>query len=164
MLKTSTAPAVQVDVPSLYQENALQAQRRARRWRRLAVGIGTAAAVLLIWAFTRLEVHVEKDQLVLRWGPSREPAPARHAAPPAAERHLPTEEDDRLRRMEQLAQALALDLQTLNLKHEDDRNRLEAQLARARKEIYQIRLMTDHDITTLTRQLEEILKVKGAMP
>jgi anti-sigma factor RsiW len=165
MLRTSSAPAVQVDVTSVYQESSRRAQQRARLWRRVAIGVGTAAAVLLIWAVTRLQVHVEKDQLVLRWGPPPEPSPARHVEPPKAPEHPPTtEEEDRLRRMEQLAQALALDLQSLNLDHQADRTRMEAQLGRLREELHQFRLLTEQDITTLTRHVEEILKVKGAMP
>jgi hypothetical protein len=165
MLKTSAAPPVQVDVPSLYQENARRAQRRARRWCRVAIGVGTAAAVLLAWAVTRLEVHVEKDQLVLRWRPPPKPPPTRHVEPaPSPERPLATEEEDRLRRMEQLAQALALDVQAASVKQQDERSRLETQLARLREELYQFRALTEQDITTLTRHVEEILKVKGTIP
>src|SRR5262245_58816059 len=62
-------PAVHVDLPDLYRQAGELGERRARRWRMMAILTGiSAAAVLLLGVGTHLHVQVEKHQLTVRWG------------------------------------------------------------------------------------------------
>ena len=63
-----TGPAVQVDVPGLYQEAMRRSERRARRWRRSSLVAAAVAALVLIAVGLKLEVRVDAAQLVVRWG------------------------------------------------------------------------------------------------
>ncbi len=72
LLDAAPAPAVRVDAAALYRAAAERQARRLRRWRRIALTACAAAVVLLsLTALTRLEVRVEYNQLVVRWGPRR---------------------------------------------------------------------------------------------
>jgi len=64
-------PAVQVDLPLLYQEARELDDLRFRRWRRLAWASATAAAVLLIATIFRFEVRWDQHELVFGWGAPR---------------------------------------------------------------------------------------------
>src|SRR5262245_39880011 len=68
LLDAAPAPAIQVDLPLLYQEARALDDRRMRRWRRLAYASLAAAAVLLILALLRFEVRWDQRELVLGWG------------------------------------------------------------------------------------------------
>jgi len=63
-----TGPAVQVDLPGLYQEAVRRSERRARRWRRSGLVAAAVAALVLIAVGLKLEVRVDAAQLVVRWG------------------------------------------------------------------------------------------------
>jgi anti-sigma factor RsiW len=63
------APAVQLDVGRIFQEEAQRRLVQLRRWRRLALAAAAvAAASILVALLLNLEVRVEGHQLVLRWG------------------------------------------------------------------------------------------------
>jgi anti-sigma factor RsiW len=85
LLDVVPAPTVQVDLPSLYREAALRQERRARRWRRSALALLGAAALLLLAFGLRLEVRVEAHQATLRWAPP----PEREVPMPLPERRPP---------------------------------------------------------------------------
>jgi hypothetical protein len=68
LLDQVPAPEIPIDLPHLYRQASQHQERRLRRWRRAAVGlIGVAAALLLVVGL-RLEVRLETNQVVLRWG------------------------------------------------------------------------------------------------
>jgi anti-sigma factor RsiW len=76
-------PPVRVDVARVYREAAARQMQRLRRWRRAAAALGAAAALLAAALLLRLELRVDGEQLVLRWGAAPEPAPvARQPEPP----------------------------------------------------------------------------------
>jgi anti-sigma factor RsiW len=80
LLDQAPAPAPHVDLARLYQEAAERQTRRVRRWRRAALGLSGAAALLAVAVLGfRLEVRWEAHQLLVRWG-----------SPPVAENTLPT--------------------------------------------------------------------------
>src|SRR5262245_14503358 len=79
----ASLPAVQV--AGIYHQESARRQRLARRWRIVAVAAVAAAVVLL---FTRLELHLGAQQLVIRWG-NREPV-ANMETPVLAQATVPT--------------------------------------------------------------------------
>lgn len=63
-------PRIAVDLPRLHRELVERQVRRARRWRRIALTLGTVAALLLLAIGLRLEIRLDASQLVVRWGNS----------------------------------------------------------------------------------------------
>jgi hypothetical protein len=115
-LDASRVPPVRVDVGSLFRRDA---DRRASRWRRLAVAGAALAAGLLLMVTLRLHVTVGGGQLVIAWDPaSREgerpevleqgKTPVAHA--PGSSGVRPFETDDRLKLLQELTTALAADI------------------------------------------------------
>ncbi|HEY7154424.1 MAG TPA: zf-HC2 domain-containing protein [Gemmataceae bacterium] len=76
LLDAAPVPAVEVDVPRLFQSVAARQARRLRRWRRIALAAGAVAAALLLVLGLRLQIRVEARQLVVRWGEPHRVAPA----------------------------------------------------------------------------------------
>jgi hypothetical protein len=68
LLNVAPAPHVAVDLHELHRSLAERQLRRERRWRRVALALGTLAAVLVLAFCLRLEVRHEANQLVVRWG------------------------------------------------------------------------------------------------
>jgi anti-sigma factor RsiW len=155
-LDAAPAPVVQLD-PGVVREEALRRERRrARRWRRAALAAAAAAVLLAGLALLpRLEVRFEGHQFVVRWGaePQKSVAPAPPAPP----------EDDRLRQLETLVQALAADVQGRDLQRLQELLALQEQIDRLRQEAARLRVSTEQDVSTLTRFLEQTLKDKGDM-
>ncbi len=108
LLDATPAPPVAVDVGAVYRQSAERQARSARRWRRAACAAGVClAAVTALAAGLRLEVRVESQQVVLRWGTP--PAPPPPSAPPPAPK-APDATQDQLRLLGELVQALAADI------------------------------------------------------
>jgi hypothetical protein len=151
LIDHSPAPTVQVDVTALYEQIAQRERSRARRWRRTALATALAAGVLLLLGLIPL----------LRWLN----APAPRVDPPVIVRQVaPSANDERLQRLEELTQALLLDIQTLQVKQQGEQIQLANQLARLREDVVRMRAVTDEDVTTLTRHIDTILKGKGDNP
>jgi hypothetical protein len=151
LLDRSTAPPVQVDVPALYQETLRRERLRTRRWRRVALTAALAAGILLLIALIPL----------IR----RETTPVVPVDPPTIVIHTSTPvNDDRLQRLEELTQALALDVQALHVKQQGEQTQLQNQLTRLREDVLRLRSVTEEDVTTLTRHIDFILKGKGETP
>lgn len=72
LLNDAVVPHVEVDIARLQRSLAERQMRTLRRWRRIAVALGTIAALLLLAFALRLEVRLEANQLVVRWS---EPLP-----------------------------------------------------------------------------------------
>jgi hypothetical protein len=68
LLDDAPIPHVAVDLHQLQRSLADRQLRRERRWRRIALAFGGLAAVLLFTVGLRLEVRLEANQLVMRWG------------------------------------------------------------------------------------------------
>jgi hypothetical protein len=126
-------PVAPVDLPRLYADAARVQQRQLRRWRRAALALLGAAAVLLAVVGLRLELRVEAHQLVVRWGapaetaPQPEPSPPRHAemVDPA---QAPVVSADEWQRMRDLIHALAADAAISNSSRRQELDTLEVRL------------------------------------
>jgi hypothetical protein len=66
------ASATRVNLSRLYADAATLQQRQLRRWRRAAVALLGAAAVLLLVLGLGLEFRFDAKQLVVRWGAAPE--------------------------------------------------------------------------------------------
>jgi anti-sigma factor RsiW len=116
-LDSMPTPFVHVDVPSLF---ASIAERRVRRWRRLAVAGAALAAGLLVVLSLRLQVTVGTGQVVIRWGGmGREgEAPAEPTAVTARQEPRPPDApridalEDRVQLVQELTRALATDVES----------------------------------------------------
>jgi hypothetical protein len=160
LLDATPAPVVQVDVAAIHAEAARREARRARRWRRLSVGVGLAASILLVVSVWRMELRVEGHQVTLRWG-----------APPPAPQPLGTDQrhDDRgieekVKLLSDLVQALAVDVQMRDVAQQEAVARLQARLTQALNEASRSRAVSEQDISTLTQFVQTMLREKGGQP
>ena len=137
VLIAAPAPNVRVEAPAIYRAAAERQARRMRTWRGYALAACAAVfALIAVTALARLEIHVGRTELVVRWGPAPVPAPTPGAdtlgppVPPVvatAPRDLSSIED-RLRVLSELTQALADD------DHDRDEQR-EQEIGRLREQI-----------------------------
>jgi anti-sigma factor RsiW len=131
-LDTMPSPAVRVDVPALF---TTVADRQARRWRRLALAGGALAASLLVVLGLGLRVTIGNGQLVLAWGniPANGIAPAPRAVSnekPLGALTQPRSPDleDRIQLLQELARALATDIDTRDRQRQTDVENLRTRL------------------------------------
>src|SRR5262245_7783395 len=139
------APPVEVDLPRLYRAEADRRARQLRRWRRAAVALAGAAAVLLLVVGLRLELRVEAHQLVVRWGtppPAPPPVARAEARPDRA-----TQEQVQL--LGELVHALAGDLEARDQRQRGELRRLQAQLERLRWQSEQRWAATEDNVSAL---------------
>jgi anti-sigma factor RsiW len=155
-LDAVTAPAVRVDLERLYQEAARLQARRLRCWRRAALACCGVAAVTLVVLALKLEVRVDAQQVVVRWGPPPVvvpmPAPAPAAiVPPAA---VPAVSPEEVRLVKQLVHALAEDVA--------DRDRQGQQALRALEERLDALQRTDQERWNATERYVSALYALNA--
>jgi hypothetical protein len=161
-LDAGPTPAVAVDLPRLYREAADQQRRRVRQWRRLALAGTTVAAALLLLLGMKLEVRLDGQQVVVRWGNPATEHPAVTVPPPAPD---PSNVDERLRLLQELTHALAADVDSRDSKQRDDLTRLRAQLDALRRQTNQRWVETARDVTALyTLHTRFPRPEKGATP
>ena len=120
-LQAFTGPAVQVNIPGIYQQALQRRESGTRRWRRAAVAVTALAAAVLIAVVPKLEVRVDASQLIVRWGAPAEPVPAPVLAQTPAPAPQVSAED--LALVKNLVRALAQEVQA------GDRRQQEALLA-----------------------------------
>jgi hypothetical protein len=147
---------VKVDAAMLYRQAAERQALRTRRWRRAALAACAAGiALLTLTAFSRLEIRVEVNQVVARWGAA--PAPEVPAPPPVVQ-GPPAPADggaataaveDRLRVLDALVQALAEDDQARDYQHGREIARLQAQLRELRQQSEQHWTGAERDVEAL---------------
>jgi hypothetical protein len=136
LLRATPAPEVRLDVETLYREAARREQQRLRRWRRLAVAACAVAALLLLFFTLKLEVCLERNQLVLHWGWGQPPeeVPVVMPAPRPREDQRVADHERRLRVLNELVMQLAGDVQTLDLRQQTELAELRARVERLRQE------------------------------
>src|SRR5262249_42310126 len=119
-----------VDLAGIYQDRLARARRRSRLWQ-LAGGLAVAVCALLL--LLRIDIRVNAQQLVLRWGQPEPVIQERvipevvQASPSSAE---PSQEVlERLRLMDELIHALADSVEVNDQKRHDDLLQLQRELA-----------------------------------
>jgi anti-sigma factor RsiW len=130
------APEIRVDIVRVYEQAALQQQRRLRRWRRAAIAVSGIAALVAVVAFgLRFEAHVESHQFVLRWGtpPADTVAPdnkvpqlqPQSPAPPESANPVTA---DQIQVLSKLIRALVDDVRDLDRQRREDAATFQARL------------------------------------
>ncbi|HZV05470.1 MAG TPA: zf-HC2 domain-containing protein [Gemmataceae bacterium] len=95
LLTGAPVPNVTVDVSEIQRSLAERQIRTGRNWRRVALGMGGIAAVLLLALGLRLEVRLDANQLVVRWGdPPVDPAFQPDTTPPERQAGKPDLRED----------------------------------------------------------------------
>lgn len=157
LLDEVPAPAVAVDLPALYREAAARQARRAGRWRRVAfASLVAAAAVVLAALLSRVELRLDGNQVVLRWGavpPPPEPIPpAPREEPPVVTVVSTTsaaEIEQELRLLSEVVQTLSSDADTRDERRRHEIDRLRGQVAALQRQLADLRLATEKDVAAL---------------
>jgi len=129
-LSSLPAPAGAVDLPGIYQDRLARARRRSRFWQ-LAGGLAVVACALLL--LMHLEVRVNAQQLVVRWG-QPEPVIQERVIPQVVQAGPSSPEPsqevlERLRLMDELIHALADSVEVNDQKRSGDLLQLQRELA-----------------------------------
>jgi len=171
LLEQTPAPAVTVDLPRLYREAAAQQARRWRRWRRIAFAAVAAAAVVVLGVFlSRMEVRLDGNQLVLRWGavPNPEPPapPQSVPQPPPVVADAPSSSttaiEQQLHLLTELVQAVSNDADLRDERRQRELSRLRAEVHTLQEHLTELRLATEKDVSALYSAQFPNGKVKGA--
>ncbi|HEV3204625.1 MAG TPA: zf-HC2 domain-containing protein [Gemmataceae bacterium] len=132
-------PAVEVDLPRVYQQAVERQERRVRRWRRGALAVIAAAAAVLLAVALQLEIRVDAAQIVFHWGgPSKvQPQSSEPLAPAMASTQppVPSVVAEDLQLVKDLIRVLAKEIQTRDRRQQEEllnlQTRFETLLGRA---------------------------------
>jgi hypothetical protein len=151
-LSTQPLAAGTVDVPRIYQAQALRWRRRSRLYQ-WAGSVAVAACFLVL--FTRLEVQVNGQQMTLRWGRSEAPpVENKQVAGPVIETRpavpeAPKELVERIRVMNDLIYALADTIESSDRSRHDEMQQLRRDLAALQQRTDLQFVETQHDMNAL---------------
>ncbi len=151
MLDVSRPPAVQVDIPRLYEQAARQQAHRLRRWRRAALAVAAMAAGLLLAFVLRVEIRTEATQFVIRWGSPRDVAtssPAPQLAPPVL-RQEPATTPEEIQLLKDLIHALVADVDARDERQKVALARLQSRLLNAQSQAEERWQATERDMAAL---------------
>jgi anti-sigma factor RsiW len=154
------APEVHVDLPQLYRRATERQERRLRRWRRIALGAASAAALIgLLIAIPHLEARVESHQLIVRWGslPDAPPASGKMVALPEAAKSaaVPQATEEQLRLLSELIHALADSVQSVDSRERQDTAQLLARLVAMQQHSAQRWAALERTVDTLYLSLQK---------
>jgi hypothetical protein len=155
LLDAAPVPAVEVDMPRLFQSMAVRQARRLKRWRRIALAAGAVAAALLLVVGLRLQIHLESHQVIVRWGDPPPVVPKPIVTTPV----LPSDIEGELTVLRELIHALKQDA--------DDRDQqFQKQLDRLEGRVQAMRWQADRrwDATEETVAALYLLTRKGEKP
>jgi hypothetical protein len=155
-----------VDLPRLYREAAVTQQGQTRRWRRrAAVVTGLAAALVLVLLGLRLEMRLDRHQLVLRWGsPPTEPAPpAPVLVPELPPEYASADTAEQLQVLRKLIHALAADVRNRDLRRQEQIAQLHTQVRYLEHQSRRQWTATQRDVDTLYAA-QSLLTKRGAIP
>jgi hypothetical protein len=167
LLDAVPAPPIAVNLPMLYRDAAAGHRRQLRRWR-IAALAGLAAGVLVALLLSRLEVRVDANQIVLRWGAApaiphqHEPPPAPRSPEPivAAPQMSTAEIDQQLRMLRELVQAISNDSDLRDERRQRAITALNGRMHGLEQQMTQLRLARQRDVAVLYAHESE--KLKGA--
>ncbi len=160
LLDAVPAPTAAIDLPRLYRAAAAEQARRVRRWRWTALAsLAAAAAVVVAVLLPRLEVRLDQQQLVIRWGaapPPREvpapPAPLPQPEAPALAQAPPAgapEMEQQMRLLSELVPALSADADQRDERRQRELTRLREQMEALQQQMTQFRIATEKDVSAL---------------
>jgi hypothetical protein len=153
LLDRVEAPECQLDLPGLYHRAAEHQVRTVRFWRRVAmVCCGAAAALAAIALVLHMEVRLESQQLVLRWGslPAGGPAvPFPQEIIAEGRKTAPPETEEQLRLLSQLIHGLADTAEARDIRRQQELVQLRAELKELQHRTTQWRRDTERDVGAL---------------
>lgn len=167
------APPLAVDLSRLYRRAAEDQRRRSGVWKRIAVAaVGAAAAVVVLLAGWRVEVRVDAQQLILRWGDGQPASRAGHARPDP-QRFAPSLPDpapaaalvsaEQVGLLNQLIQALAADGEARDRQHQEEVAQLQRQFRDLQALLARRLSAAERDVSALYAA-QFVLAKKGATP
>jgi anti-sigma factor RsiW len=175
LLDATPTPPVKVEAADVFRQVAERQILRLRRWRRVALSAGLAAAVLLACLFGRgVEARFEAHQFVLRWGtapapvaegPTPVPSPPNPVPTPkvpSAPATLPADAEERLRLLEALVQALADDATSRDVRHQLEVARLRGEVDDLRRQDFDRWASVERDVRAIYNAY--VLTRKGNEP
>ncbi len=156
-LDTVPVATAEVDLSLLYRVATEAQDRRARRWRRGACALGSLAAALALFAvLPALEIRLDRQQFVARWGtPPPTVPPAVAPVPPLAVERTAIvsttapDVEERLRLLGDLVQMLADDAGKRDERRRRDLESLRAQINDLREQGRVWRQSTERDVAAL---------------
>jgi len=160
MLDSLPPPAVEVDLPLLYQEARALDDRRLRRWRRVAWASAAAAGVLLTVTILRVEVRWDQRELAFGWGAAR-PVPPVLKLP--EESPLPTTVLADLQLVKDLIHSIVADMDERQQEHAAALANLEQRLESIQSMSNRRSLATQNDFRALYTACFGVAE-KGAIP
>jgi hypothetical protein len=130
---------------------------RLRRWRRAAcAALVAAAAVVLAVLLSRLEVRLDANQVVVRWGavppPPEAPAPAPRPQPEvivSPQTAAVGEIEQQLRLLTEVVQALSSDADQHDERRRQELALLRAQVQGLQQQLNELRVATEKDVSAL---------------
>jgi len=143
-------PAVKVEVARLYTEVAARQDRRARRWRRIAVAAAALAAAVLLVVGLRVQVRVAAYEFVIAWGdPSGRGRERADVAPQPPTRDRGSDVEERLRLLDDLVHAVAADVDRRDRRHQADTEEVNRRLDAFRRVAAQKWLEAERNVSAL---------------
>lgn len=164
LLDQLPVPTATVDLPALYRRAAEREERRALRWRRLAVaGVTAAAACLLLTLGLRLEVRVEAHQAVVRWGmpPDVAVPPSPPSPSPAA---VPSVNAEDVALLRSLVHALAEDVATRDRRQHEALARVEGDVLDARRQADRRFNTNERTVAAVVTLIQTAVAQRGEKP
>ncbi len=161
LLDAAPAPKLQVNLPALYEEAGRRQAKQLRRWRRAALVLVGAAAVLLVAFLTRLEIRAESHQLVLRWGTPADVGPISNRPSETGERPapVPTVAPADMKLVRDLLHALATDAQKRDEQWQRNVALLQAEISRLDNQARSRWAATERYVSALhTNQMHALAK------
>jgi hypothetical protein len=162
MLDGAAETSPLVDLPGIYRRAAEMERRRFGSWRRVAIAVAGAAAVFLLGALVlRMELRLDANQLVIRWGAMPD-LPQKTA--PGAPRFVdgpssPAETQNQLLILGELVQGLTQQEEMRERQREEDRAWFLAQIGNLRRQTAQQWMATERDVAALcSTQLNQTQK------
>jgi len=144
LVTATPAPPVEVDLAALFAEAARRQRRQLRRWRRLAGAACAACLAFALLAFwLKLDVHGDRDHVVIRWG---DPPTVESPAPPPPAPVAQGVSEERVRLLSELIQALATDVAG-----RDDRQ--QQAVAQLQAELRQLQRLSDRRSASTERDM-----------
>jgi anti-sigma factor RsiW len=158
-----SVPRIRVDMARLYREAGDRQRRSARRWRRATLAaLAAVAAAIAVAVGLRLEVRIDSQQVVVRWGsPPTAPANAAPVLPPAVA--ASSEIDARLAVLNQLILAVALDAESRDQDRQREVVRLRRELGELQRRTADQWRSTEQDVAALYAA-QFLLAKKGTQP
>jgi hypothetical protein len=150
MLNTLSTPRVPIDLRAIYANaNRLQL-RRLRRWCYVAAGLGIAASFLIAALLLKIEVRVDAQPVLVRWG-ARSEGTAQHSTSPISENAgpAPVKEADDVALLKELVRAVVVEIEWRERRQQQELTLVHRRLEGLQRQLQQVRVAAERDMAAL---------------